>query len=222
MQVENLGPESRFGPATMAKQKAAPTPSVQTHTSVPSIHRMPGQRRDDTEDSDDQKSRDFQVEGEHFPGVKYLDDDNDRSYPAYEKRACPRPRQIHISNMADLRREAARGEPVFEAVVCHIDTNGWAAGFDDIVKWLKWGRHGFNTPQDFDDWWFLGGIWEMVRDAAEVLARTPVPQDGFYGPDVAGTPWEATQAHLAASATEIQDRLQEQVDAESRATTNGC
>lgn len=113
--------------------------------------------------------RDLQAEKKHIPGVKYLDDDNDRSHPAYEKQPwelppfphpcfVPRPDQICIYNMADLRREAAAEaaagvKDVFGLVVQDIDSQGWAAGFDDMAKLLKWGdRFRFDTPEQFDGW----------------------------------------------------------------------
>ncbi|KAJ4414873.1 hypothetical protein N0V82_007666 [Gnomoniopsis sp. IMI 355080] len=170
--------------------------------------RPSNQAKDNGEHRD---GRDHQAEEEHIPGVKYLDDDNDLSYPAYEKQPwelppfphpcfVPRPEQIYIYNMADMRREAAAGAEDFELVVQDIDSQGWAAGFDDMAKLLKWGdRFRFDTPEHFDGWWWFSGVRDLVKDAADVLARTPPPQDGFYGSDVAGTPWEVTPEHFAAS-----------------------
>lgn len=149
----------------MAEENAALEPWVDDYYSALLDEYLPSHRSDQTKDNNDySKVQDHQVEEEYFPGVKYLNDDNDRNYPAYEKQPwelppfphpClfPRPDQFFIHNMADLRREAASGEPILELVVQDIDYEGWAAGFEDMAKLLKWGdRFRFNTPEHFDGW----------------------------------------------------------------------
>lgn len=173
-----------FGITTIDGVRIPPEQITQESDLLSSDNQQPSQRVDEANDINNHlpQGGDEQVEEEHFPGVRYLDDDNNRSYPAYERpppssvspwltpaflsrlgepdipnvsrlrRLVPRRTKLYITNMDDLRREAARGERGFQVIVRDIDSKGWAAAFDDVFKWLKWSKYGFYTPEHFGDW----------------------------------------------------------------------
>lgn len=131
---------------------------------VPLNGQEPDQQADETTGAGgDPQDVDNPVEEIYVPWVGDLPDiiDNDHSYSAYEPETSsslspqepvdPFSGQIRISCMDDLRYLAAAGEPVFGEVIDDIDMEGWAAGFDDMFKFLKLGeRFVFDTPEAFE------------------------------------------------------------------------
>lgn len=143
--------------------------SLPEYNLVPSNDQQPDQEADQMTDAGgDLQNVYHPVVDDHFPwGIPSEIDlenghDNDRSPSTYEEQPevssfvpgslfVPNDGLIHIGCMSDLRLLGYRN-PIFTDIVRDIDMEGWAAGFDDMFKFLKLGeRFPWPTAEAFED-----------------------------------------------------------------------
>lgn len=144
--------------------------SMPEYNPFPSNDPQPYQEADQMTDAGgDAQNVDHPVVEEYFPpwgnpsGIDLENgNDNGRSTSTYEEQPevssfvteylfVPNDGLIHIGCMSDLRLLGCRN-PIFTDIVHDINMEGWAAGFDDMFKFLKLGeRFPWPTAEAFGD-----------------------------------------------------------------------
>lgn len=143
--------------------------SLPDYNMVASNDQQPDQEADQmAETGGDPQNVDHPAIEDHFPwgtpsGIDLENDNNnDRNHSTHEGQReahpsvpgsslVPNDGLIHIGCMSDLRSLATR-DPIFTDIVHDINMEGWAAGFDDMFKFLKLGeRFLWPTAEAFED-----------------------------------------------------------------------